>query len=113
MPAAYCPKRGDIVWLTFNPQAGHEQAGPRPALVLSPEAYNRKVGLALFCPITSHIKGYPFEVLVPPGSAVSGVILADQVKSLDWNARRAVFCCSLPTETVHEVLNKLGTLTDE
>lgn len=113
MPAAYCPKRGDIVWLSFSPQAGHEQAGHRPALVLSPEAYNRKVGLALFCPITSHVKGYPFEVHVPPGYAVSGVVLSDQVKSLDWRARRADFCCELPTEAVHDVLNKLGTLTDE
>ena len=113
MPAAYCPKRGDIVWLAFSPQAGHEQAGHRPALVLSPEAYNRKVGLALFCPITSQVKGYPFEVQVPSGCAVAGVVLADQVKSLDWRARRAVYCCQLRAETVHEVLNKLGTLTDE
>jgi mRNA interferase MazF len=113
MSAAYCPKRGDIVWLAFNPQAGHEQAGHRPALVLSPEAYNRKVGLALFCPITSQIKGYPFEVRVPSGCQVSGVILADQVKSLDWKARQTRFCCALPNATVHEVLNKLGTLIDD
>ena len=111
--AAYCPKRGDIVWLSFTPQAGHEKAGHRPALVLSPESYNRKVGLALFCPITSQVKGYPFEVPVPQGCQVSGVVLADQVKSLDWKARRATFCCELPAETVHDVLNKLGTLTDE
>ncbi len=113
MSSAYCPKRGDIVWLTFNPQAGHEQAGHRPALVLSPEAYNRKVGLALFCPITSQVKGYPFEVQVPPGYAVSGVVLSDQVKSLDWKARQATFCCALPSDTVHDVLNKLCTLTDD
>jgi len=113
MSASYCPKRGDIVWLAFNPQAGHEQAGHRPALVLSPEAYNRKVGLALFCPITSQIKGYPFEVRIPEGRQVSGVILADQVKSLDWKARHAAFCCELPEETVGEVLNKLGVLVDE
>ncbi len=111
--AAYCPKRGDIVWLFFTPQAGHEQSGHRPALVLSPESYNRKVGLALFCPITSQVKGYPFEVRVPPGHEVSGVVLADQVNSLDWQARRASFCCELPAEAVHDVLNKLGTLTDE
>jgi len=111
--AAYCPKRGDIVWLSFTPQAGHEQAGHRPALVLSPESYNRKVGLALFCPITSQVKGYPFEVRVPQGYEVSGVVLADQVKSLDWKARRATFCCALPAEAVCDVLNKLGTLTDE
>jgi mRNA interferase MazF len=113
MAATYCPKRGDVVWLTFNPQAGHEQAGHRPALVLSPEAYNRKVGLALFCPITSQIKGYPFEVHVPAGCQVSGVVLADQVKSLDWRARQTRFCCALSNATVHEVLNKLGTLIDD
>ncbi len=113
MAASYCPKRGDIVWLTFNPQAGHEQAGHRPALVLSPEAYNRKVGLAILCPITSHIKGYPFEVQIPAGLKISGAILSDQAKSLDWKARQASFCCTLPKTTVHEVLDKLGTLIDE
>jgi len=113
MASPYCPKRGDVVWLTFNPQAGHEQAGHRPALVLSPESYNRKVGLALFCPITSQIKGYPFEVLIPQGHQVSGVVLADQVKSLDWKARQTSFCCGLSNATVHEVLNKLGTLIDD
>ena len=111
--AIYYPRRGDVVWLSFNPQAGHEQAGHRPALVLSPESYNRKVGLVLCCPITSHIKGYPFEVRIPQGFDISGVVLADQVKSLDWKARRATFCCKLPAETVHDVLNRLGTLTDE
>jgi len=80
----YTPAQGDIVWIMFNPQAGHEQAGRRPALVLSPAAYNAKVGLALFCPITSQIKGYPFEVLLPADLPVAGVILADQVKNLDW-----------------------------
>lgn len=111
--SSYCPKRGDIVWLTFNPQAGHEQAGHRPALVLSPESYNGKVGLALFCPVTSHVKGYPFEVHLPEGYPISGVVLSDQVKSLDWKARRSTFCCALPKEIVQEVLNKLGTLVDE
>jgi len=86
MPRPYCPKRGDIVWLTFNPKAGHEQAGYRPALVLSPEPYNRKVGLAVLCPITSRAKGYPFEVKLPDGFKVSGVVLSDQVKNLEWNA---------------------------
>ena len=113
MAAPYCPKRGDVVWLAFSPQAGHEQAGHRPALVLSPESYNRKVGLALFCPVTSQVKGYPFEVRMPEGHPVSGVVLSDQVKSLDWRARRTDFCCAVPAETVHEVLNKLGTLIDE
>ena len=95
---AYVPERGDIVWITFNPQAGHEQAGRRPAVVLSPKAYNGKVGLALLCPITSQIKGYPFEVALPEGLPVGGVILSDQVKNLDWKARNAEKACSLPDE---------------
>jgi mRNA interferase MazF len=106
----YIPDRGDIVWLTFNPQAGHEQAGRRPALVLSPAAYNGKVGLAIFCPITNQIKGYPFEVLIPDGLPISGAILADQVKCLDWMARQAAFVCKLPEATLDEVLQKLNTL---
>ena len=88
-PKRYIPKRGDVVWITLNSQAGHEQAGRRPAVILSPAAYNDKVGLAILCPITSQIKGYPFEVRIPEGWAVAGVILADQVKSLDWKARQA------------------------
>jgi mRNA interferase MazF len=107
---AYTPNRGDIVWLSFNPQAVREQAGRRPALVVSPRAYNGRVGLALLCPITSQVKGYPFEVAVPPGLAVSGVVLADQVKSLDWHARKAEFEAALPEEVVSEVLAKLATL---
>jgi mRNA interferase MazF len=107
---AYIPERGDVVWLTFNPQAGHEQAGRRPALVLSPAAYNGKVGLALLCPITSQIKGYPFEVLIPPDLKIGGVILSDQVKSLDWKAREAKLICRLPAATVGETLQKLNTL---
>ena len=107
---AYVPKCGDVVWLTLNPQAGHEQTGRRPALVLSPESYNGKTGLAMFCPITNQIKGYPFEVLIPEGLPVAGAILSDQVKSLDWRARNAELICTLPGETVSEVLQKLGTL---
>ncbi len=107
---AYIPNRGDIVWITFNPQAGHEQAGRRPALVLSPAAYNGKVGLAILCPITNQIKGYPFEVLIPAGLAVSGAILSDQVKSLDWKARQAELACTLPQKTMVEALQKLSTL---
>jgi mRNA interferase MazF len=106
----YVPDRGDMVWITLNPQAGHEQAGRRPVLVLSPEAYNEKVGLALFCPVTSQVKGYPFEVLIPKGLDVTGVILSDHVKSLDWRARKAEFICSLPEAVVEEVLQKLTTL---
>jgi len=107
---AYVPERGDVVWITLNPQAGHEQAGRRPAVVLSPGAYNGKVGLALLCPVTNQVKGYPFEVLIPEGLAVSGAILADQVKSLDWRAREAELAGRLPAETTQEVLQKAGVL---
>ena len=89
MTAAYVPDRGDLVWLEFTPQTGSEQAERRPALVISPRAYNAKVGLALFCPVTSRVKGYPFEVSLPDATGVVGVVLADQLKSLDWRARRA------------------------
>ena len=110
MPRGYAPKRGEVVWLEFNPQTGHEQAGRRPALVVSPEAYNRKVGLALMCPITNRVKGYPYEVLLPSGLEVSGAILSDQVKSLDWRARRARTISDAPVEVTEEVLAKLRTL---
>lgn len=110
MVSTYVPERGDVVWMTLNPQAGHEQAGQRPAVVLSPSAYNRKVGLALLCPITNQAKSYPFEVAIPAGLPTTGVILADQVKSLDWRARRAVFRHRLPDVVIDEVLQKLGTL---
>jgi mRNA interferase MazF len=104
------PERGEVVWISLNPQAGHEQAGQRPALVLSPAAYNGRVGLAIMCPITGQVKGYPFEVPIPSGLPVTGVVLADQVKSLDWRSRRAEPICPLPATTVTEVLEKLGTL---
>ena len=107
---AYIPERGDVVWLSFTPQAGHEQAGRRPAVVLSPKSYNQKVGLAIFCPITNQIKGYPFEVRLPTEVAVSGVILSDQVKSLDWRVRKVEFIGSLPEGVMDEVLAKLGML---
>ena len=107
---AYCPQRADIVWLSFSPQAGHEQAGHRPALVISPEAYNRKTGLALFCPISSQEKGYPFEVKLPQGSKVLGVVLADQIRSLDWKARGARFACRARETTFKEVTGKLEPL---
>ena len=103
MPRRYVPERGDIVWL----------AGRRPALVLSPAAYNAKVGLGLFCPITSRVKGYPFEVTIPPGLAVGGVVLSDQIRSLDWRARRAERAGRLPAAHVFEVLAKLGTLLSQ
>lgn len=108
--SSYVPDRAHIVWITLNPQAGHEQAGRRPALVLSPAAYNGRVGLAILCPITSQKKGYPFEVVVPEGLPINGVILSDQVKSLDWRIRRAEYSCTVPPETITEVLQKLNTL---
>ena len=110
MAGRYVPERGDLVWLQFTPQAGHEQAGRRPALVVSPKAYNRKVGLALFCPVTNQLKGYPFEVVLPDGLKVTGAILADRIKSLDWRARKARHIDTLPQRTVDEVLAKIATL---
>ena len=107
---AYIPESGDIVWITSNSQAGHEQAGRRPALVLSPSAYNGKVGLAILCPITSQVKGYPFEVIVPEGLEISGAVLSDQVKSLDWKARKVEFGCKLPANAYNEVVQKSITL---
>jgi len=107
---AYVPRRGDAVWLQFNPQAGSEQAGRRPAVVISPEAYNGRVGLMICCPITNQQKGYPFEVALPDGVGVTGVILSDQVKSLDWRARQADFITALPDDVVEDVLAKLRTL---
>ncbi len=110
MLRTYIPDRGDLVWLQFTPHAGHEQAGRRPALVLTPRTYNRKSGLALFCPITAQIKGYPFEVRVPEGLPVQGVVLCDQVKSLDWSARRATRAGKLPPDTMEDVLAKILAL---
>ena len=106
----YVPNRGDAVWLHFDPQAGHEQSGHRPALVLSPARYNERAGLVILCPITSRDKGYPFEVELPSGRKVEGVVLADQVKSVDWRARRAELIEQLPAFVTNEVLAKLATL---
>ena len=108
--SARVPDRGDLVWLDFGPQAGHEQSGRRPALVLSPAAYNAKVGLALCCPITSQVKGYPFEVPVPEGAAIAGVVLADQVRSLDWRARRAEVVGKVPARVYGAVRELIGAL---
>jgi mRNA interferase MazF len=110
MAPRYVPTRGDVVWLELSPQAGHEQAGRRPAVVVSPAAYNRKAGLALLCPITSQIKGYPFEVSLPSDLDVSGVVLSDQIKSLDWRARKARRFAELPSEVMSEILGKLQAL---
>lgn len=107
---AYVPDAGDLVWLTFDPQAGHEQHGRRPALILSPRAYNSKARLAVACPITSHVKGYPFEVPLPPDGRISGVVLADHVKNLDWKARRVVFEEKAPTDVLVDVRERLRVL---
>ena len=109
----YVPERGDAVWITLDPQAGHEQAGRRPALVLSPSAYNGRVGLALLCPITTQVKGYPFEVPLPAGLPVAGVVGADQVKSLDWRARKATRIAAVPKEIVTQIIIRLQTLLEE
>ena len=106
----YVPRKGDLVWLNFSPQSGHEQASKRPALCISPETYNSKVGLALFCPITSAIKNYPFESLLPDDLPVKGAILTDQVKSMDWRSRQAQFIASLSPSQLTEVLAKIHTL---
>ncbi len=109
----YFPEKGDIVWLNFNPQSGHEQTGRRPALVISPKIYNEKTELALFCPITNHVKGYPFEVKIPDGLEISGVILSDQLKSLDWKIREAEFICSLPKSSLRETMSKINALLNQ
>ena len=110
--AAYVPARGDLIWLQFNPQAGHEQAGHRPAVVISPSSYNRRVGLALCCPVTSQVKDYPFEVLLPQGFGVEGAILSDQVKSLDWRVRKAKRIGKLPANVLQEAVGKILALVD-
>ena len=107
---SYVPERGDIVWLQFNPQAGHEQAGHRPALVLSPASYNSRSGLMLCCPMTSQRKGYPFEVVIAAETDRESVVLADQVKSLDWKVRKAVKKGTASIDVIAETLSKLQTL---
>jgi mRNA interferase MazF len=106
----YIPERGDVVWLDLDPRAGHEQAGRRPAIVVSPGSYNGKVGLALFCPITSRVKGYPFEVALPEGFLVQGVVLADQLRSMDWRARGARRIAAAPVGVVEAVLARVRAL---
>jgi len=109
---SYVPDRGDVIRVSFNPQAGHEQAGFRPALVLSKASYNNRVGLAQVVPITNQQKNYPFEVPIPPGGGITGVVLADQAKSIDWRARKAEFLCRLDPETVNEVVGRSLALID-
>jgi mRNA interferase MazF len=107
---AYVPDAGDLVWLTFDPQAGHEQRGRRPALILSSRLYNAKSRLAVACPVTSQVKGYPFEVALPPRGAIAGVVLADHVKNLDWEARGVVFEAKAPAEVLADVRERLRAL---
>jgi mRNA interferase MazF len=104
------PDRGDLVWITLTPQAGHEQAGRRPAVVLSPRRYNVRSGLSLFCPVTNRVKGYPFEVQLPEGLGIEGVVLADAVKSLDWQARKVESAGRVPEATLAEIVGKLSAL---
>jgi mRNA interferase MazF len=108
--ARYVPNRGDVVWINFDPQAGHEQKGRRPALVVSQRTYNAPSGLALCCPITSQVKGYPFEVTVTPANGVRGVILCDQVRNVDWRARNARFIIQASPDCVDDVLAKIEAL---
>jgi len=107
---SYIPHAGDLIWLTFDPQAGREQAGRRPALVLSPVSYNEKTSLALVCPVSSRVKGYPFEVPLPERLPITGVVLSDQLKSLDWTQRKAEFVAHAPIEVLSEVLARLAPL---
>ncbi|MHB0854318.1 MAG: endoribonuclease MazF [Rectinema subterraneum] len=102
----YIPERGDIVWLDFNPQLGHEQRGRRPALTLSFKAYNEKIGLALFCPITSKVKGYPFEVELEL-KKIRGSVVSDQIKSLDWRERNIEFIEKIGDKKMEEVIEKI------
>ena len=108
----YVPDAGDLVWLTFDPQAGHEQRGRRPALILSPRVYNSRARLAIACPITSQVKGYPFEVPLLGGGTITGVVLADHVKNLDWQARRVVFESKASADVITEVRERLRALLD-
>ncbi|HBW46361.1 TPA: endoribonuclease MazF [bacterium] len=110
MSRGYVPERGDIVWLDMNPQVGREESGRRPAVVISPATYNGKHGLGLFCPVTSHIKGYPFEVVLPDYEDVHGAVLTDQLKSLDWRVRHVKFIKKMTRESMSEILAKLATL---
>jgi mRNA interferase MazF len=108
--ASYVPDRGDVVWISFDPKAGHEQGGRRPAVVISPKNYNRPSGLALLCPITNRAKGYPFEVPLPAGAPITGVVLADQLRNLDWRSRRAELIGILDADALVEVIERLRPL---
>lgn len=106
----YVPDRGDVIWLNFNPQQGHEQAGRRPAVVLSPLIYNKNAELALICPITNQVKNYPFEVKIPLKLEITGVVLTDQLKSLNWKVRNAEYIFKMPKIVMDEIFSKVKTL---
>jgi mRNA interferase MazF len=108
----YIPERGDIVWLNFNPGSGHEQKGKRPAIAISPKNYNEKTGLGIFCPIKSKIKDYPFEVKIA-NKKINGVVLSDQIKSLDWGSREIEFITKESSEKLDEIINKISVLLFE
>ena len=112
MKRGWVPDRGDAIWLDLDPEGGREQSGRRPAVVLSPAAYNSKAGLILACPITSRVKGYPFETLLPEGLPIAGAVLSDHLRSLDWHSRRAEFICRLPDDAILDVLAKVRALID-
>lgn len=108
---SYIPERGDIIWLEFDPQKGHEQKGRRPGIVLSKKEYNQKSNLAIICPITSKIKGYPFEIRI--NSIIQGVVLSDQIRSIDWKSRNAAFIEKIPEEILKEILENINLLLNE
>ena len=108
--AEYVPGVGDLIWVNFSPQLGHEQSGRRPAVVLSPRLYNLNAGLLIACPITSKVKGYPFEVPMPSGSRIQGVILADHLKSLDWRLREAQKAGKIPATVLEQVRGVVASL---
>ncbi len=110
MSKGFVPEAGDLVWLDFDPRVGREQAGRRPALVVSPASYNRKAGLVIVCPVTSRAKGYPFEVALPAGGAIEGVILADHLKSVDWRERKARPIARVPEGLLADVRARLAAL---
>ena len=108
--SSYTPAQGDLVWVNMSPQAGHEQAGRRPAVVVSHYSYNKRSGLTVVCPVTSRQKGYPFEVALPDEAEVVGVVLADQLRNVDWQARRMTFIAKLNEETLGEIWEKVSAL---
>jgi mRNA interferase MazF len=109
MVRSYVPEKGDLVWLNFTPQSGHEQAGRRPAVVISPSEYNDKTGLGIFCPLSSKEKGYPFEVKIK-NDRISGVVLSDHLKSLDWESRKAELISKVTEKELDEILEKIKVL---